>query len=68
MAYEGRTEKATPKKRKTNEKGNIFQSREVVTVFTLAAIALLLKPLPPLFRLYKQTVHYYFGRAPETAC
>jgi flagellar biosynthetic protein FlhB len=67
MAYEGRTEKATPKKREDErKKGNIFQSREVVTVFTLAAIALLLKAIAPLYFDYiKQTVHYYFGRAPE---
>lgn len=67
MANDGRTEKATPKKRKDErKKGNIFQSKEVLTVFTLLALTFALKTLAPFgFEYIKDTVKFYFGRMPD---
>ena len=58
-----KTEKATPKRRQDErKKGNIFMSREVVTVATLVAVFYSLKLLgPPILTSLENSITNFFG-------
>lgn len=48
MAGDSKTEKATPKKRRDErKKGNIFQSKDITTVFSILAVFFAIKILFP---------------------
>ncbi len=53
MAGDSKTEKATPKKRRDErKKGNVFQSKDIITVFSILAIFFALKLLFPFIYNY----------------
>ena len=63
MANTSKTEKATPKKRRDEQKkGNIFQSRDAVSAFSILAIFTVLRIVFPYgWRLLSQDVNRYFS-------
>ena len=57
MADSSKTEKATPKKREDErKKGNIFQSSDVVSAFSILAIFVVLKLVFPFSYYYMSNI------------
>ncbi|HEX3018376.1 MAG TPA: flagellar biosynthesis protein FlhB [Caproicibacter sp.] len=62
MAADEKTEKATPKKREDErKKGNLFQSNDVVSAFSILAIFLILRmAMPFIYQYLSNTIVQYF--------
>lgn len=62
-----KTEKATPKKRRDErKKGNIFSSKDITTVLSLAFVFFTLKAMfPMIFKRIAECIHIYINRIAE---